>query len=111
MLDLSYPADENRVLARRGLRLGSWLRVVLEERREFHLAPPEVADLDLLRLGMWKLAIYDFRNGSIEVVQGQGGHSLNPQWAPDGSDAEAAEVYSAHLENILRLRDHHANRG
>jgi WD40 repeat protein len=41
-------------------------------------------DLDVLRLGTWKLAIYDFRTGNIEVVPGQGGHSINPQWSPDG---------------------------
>ena len=44
----------------------------------------ETTDLDLLRLGQWRVAVYDFRNGSIEVVAGQGGHNLNPQWAPDG---------------------------
>jgi Tol biopolymer transport system component len=44
----------------------------------------ETTDLDILRLGTWKVAIYDFRNGNIEVVGGQGGHNLNPQWAPDG---------------------------
>ncbi len=41
-------------------------------------------DLDVLRLGTWKVAIYDFRTGTIEVLGGQGGHNLNPQWAPDG---------------------------
>ena len=44
----------------------------------------EATDLDVLRLGTWKLAIYDFRTGNIEVVPGQGGHSINPQWSPDG---------------------------
>ena len=44
----------------------------------------ETTDLDVLRLGTWKLAVYDFRSGNIEVVPGQGGHSINPQWAPDG---------------------------
>jgi Tol biopolymer transport system component len=28
--------------------------------------------------------MYDFRTGNIEVIAGQGGHNLNPQWAPDG---------------------------
>ena len=44
----------------------------------------ENIDLDMLRLGPWRIAIYDFRTGSIEVVPGQGGHNLNPQWSPDG---------------------------
>ena len=44
----------------------------------------EGTDFDMLRLGNWRVATYDFRNGTIEVVPGQGGHSLNPQWAPDG---------------------------
>ena len=43
----------------------------------------ETTDLDILRLGSWKLAIYDFRTGNIEVVPGQGGHNINPQWSPD----------------------------
>jgi len=44
----------------------------------------DATDLDLLRLGQWRVATYDFRNGSIEVLPGQGGHNLNPQWSPDG---------------------------
>jgi Tol biopolymer transport system component len=44
----------------------------------------EGTDLDMLRLGQWHVAIYDIRTGSIEVVPGQGGHNLNPQWSPDG---------------------------
>jgi Tol biopolymer transport system component len=44
----------------------------------------ETTDLDMLRLGQWRVATYDFRTGNIEVLPGQGGHNLNPQWAPDG---------------------------
>ena len=44
----------------------------------------ETTDLDMLRLGQWRVATYDFRTGNIEVIPGQGGHNLNPQWAPDG---------------------------
>jgi Tol biopolymer transport system component len=44
----------------------------------------ETTDLDMLRLGQWRVAMYDFRTGNIEVIAGQGGHNLNPQWAPDG---------------------------
>ena len=41
-------------------------------------------DLEVLRLGEWRVAIYDFRTGGIQVIHGQGGHNLNPQWSPDG---------------------------
>jgi Tol biopolymer transport system component len=44
----------------------------------------ETTDLDMLRLGDWRIAIYDFRTGGIEVLPSQDGHNLNPQWAPDG---------------------------
>jgi Tol biopolymer transport system component len=44
----------------------------------------ENVDLDMLRLAPWRIAVYDFRTGAIEVVPGQGGHNLNPQWSPDG---------------------------
>jgi dipeptidyl aminopeptidase/acylaminoacyl peptidase len=44
----------------------------------------EKTDLDMLRLGSWRVATYDFRTGAIEVIPGQGGHNLNPQWSPDG---------------------------
>ena len=44
----------------------------------------DATDLDMLRLGNWRIATYDFRTGGIEVLPGQGGHNLNPQWAPDG---------------------------
>jgi Tol biopolymer transport system component len=44
----------------------------------------ETTDLDMLRLGNWRIAIYDFRTGGIEVVPGQDGQNLNPQWSPDG---------------------------
>ena len=44
----------------------------------------ESTDLDMLRLGNWRIATYDFRTGGIEVLPGQDGHNLNPQWAPDG---------------------------
>ena len=44
----------------------------------------ETTDLDMLRLGQWRVATYDFRTGNVEVIPGQGGHNLNPQWAPDG---------------------------
>jgi Tol biopolymer transport system component len=66
----------------------------------------DATDLDMLRLGQWRVATYDFRTGSIEVLPGQGGHNLNPQWAPDGksiayiSDRTGiANVFLADLTN------------
>lgn len=41
-------------------------------------------DLDALRLGHWHVATYSIETGQIRVVPGQGGHNMNPQWAPDG---------------------------
>lgn len=41
-------------------------------------------DLDMLKLGEWRIATYDFRTGAIDVLPGQGGHNMNPQWSPDG---------------------------
>ncbi|HEX9565397.1 MAG TPA: hypothetical protein VF981_15560 [Gemmatimonadaceae bacterium] len=41
-------------------------------------------DLDALRLGNWQIATYSFETGQITVLPGQGGHNMNPQWAPDG---------------------------
>jgi len=44
----------------------------------------EGADLDLLRLPHWRIAVYDVAAGSIEVLPNQRGLNTNPQWAPDG---------------------------
>ncbi len=41
-------------------------------------------DLDVLRLGGWKLSVMDLASGAVTLVPGQAGHNLNPQWAPDG---------------------------
>jgi hypothetical protein len=44
----------------------------------------ETTDLDVLRIGEWRIAVYDIRTGNISVLPGQNGHNLNPQWSPDG---------------------------
>lgn len=41
-------------------------------------------DFDVLRISRWLVSLYHLEDGRIEVLPGQGGHNLNPQWAPDG---------------------------
>lgn len=41
-------------------------------------------ELDLLRLGPWRIALYDVATGGVTVLTGQDGLNINPQWAPDG---------------------------
>jgi WD40 repeat protein len=41
-------------------------------------------DFSLLRISDWMITLYHLEDGRIEVLRGQGGHNLNPQWAPDG---------------------------
>ncbi len=41
-------------------------------------------DLDALRIGNWRIATYSIATGMIEVLPGQGGLNVNPQWSPDG---------------------------
>ncbi|MCG3156672.1 MAG: Protein TolB [bacterium] len=44
------------------------------------------ADLNLLRAGNYRLALYDVATGNISQVPGfSGGKHLNPQWSPDGN--------------------------
>jgi len=33
-----------------------------------------------LRIGKWKISLYDVATGDITVVPGQGGLNINPQW-------------------------------
>jgi len=42
------------------------------------------ADLALLRFPRWSIATLDLRSGAVEVLPGQGGLNINPQWSPDG---------------------------
>ena len=41
-------------------------------------------DIDQLRLGPWRISVYDVGTGNITTLPGQDGLNLNPQWAPDG---------------------------
>ena len=41
-------------------------------------------DLDVLRLGGWKVNMLDLASGQITLLPAQAGHNLNPQWSPDG---------------------------
>ncbi|WP_396205736.1 hypothetical protein [Gemmatimonas sp.] len=41
-------------------------------------------DMDILKIGPWRIALYDFETQKITLVPGQGGRNINPQWAPDG---------------------------
>jgi hypothetical protein len=41
-------------------------------------------DLDILKIGAWKLVLLDLETQKVSVVENQGGRALNPQWAPDG---------------------------
>lgn len=47
----------------------------------------EDTDLEILKLGKWKISLYDVAAGTITQVPGQasGALNLNPQWGPDGS--------------------------
>ncbi|HEV8410253.1 MAG TPA: hypothetical protein VGQ30_07075 [Gemmatimonadaceae bacterium] len=41
-------------------------------------------DFQTLKFGKWQINILDLETGNIDVIPGQGGKNLNPQWAPDG---------------------------
>ena len=41
-------------------------------------------DFDVLRLGKWKIALYDLETGRVRDLPNQDGLNINPQWAPDG---------------------------
>ncbi len=43
-----------------------------------------VLDLDILRLGGWRMSMLDLASGEVSLLPGQAGHNLNPQWSPDG---------------------------
>ncbi len=40
--------------------------------------------LELLKYGKWQVNLLDIERGTSEVIPGQAGKNLNPQWAPDG---------------------------
>lgn len=41
-------------------------------------------DIEILKIGAWKLALYDLETQQVTVLPGQGGRTSNPHWAPDG---------------------------
>jgi Tol biopolymer transport system component len=45
-------------------------------------APP--TDLSRLHLAKWQIATIDAETGAIDILPGQAGHNINPQWSPDG---------------------------
>lgn len=42
------------------------------------------SDMEILKIGSWKVALYDVETQQIKLIPGQGGRATNPQWAPDG---------------------------
>jgi Tol biopolymer transport system component len=43
-----------------------------------------LTDFQTLKFGKWQINTLDLQTGNIEVIPGQEGKNLNPQWAPDG---------------------------
>ncbi|MGH7653902.1 MAG: hypothetical protein ACREN6_04500 [Gemmatimonadaceae bacterium] len=41
-------------------------------------------DFQTLKFGKWEINVLDLQTGNIDVIPGQGGKNINPQWAPDG---------------------------
>ena len=41
-------------------------------------------DFELLRFEPWRIAIFHIGTSRVELLEGQDGLNLNPQWAPDG---------------------------
>jgi hypothetical protein len=44
----------------------------------------EGTNLDLLQFNRWRLTLLDLETRRVDVPMRQGGHNLNPMWAPDG---------------------------
>jgi Tol biopolymer transport system component len=44
------------------------------------------SNLAILKLSKWRIAVMDIQSGAIDVLPGQDGLNLNPQWSPDGSE-------------------------
>lgn len=41
-------------------------------------------DLEILKIGKWRISLYNVETGEITQLPNQGGLNINPQWAPDG---------------------------
>ena len=44
------------------------------------------SNLAVLKLSKWRIAVYDLQTGATELLPGQDGLNLNPQWSPDGRE-------------------------
>src|SRR5213595_824636 len=44
------------------------------------------SNLAVLKLSKWRIAVLDIQSGAAQVLPGQGGLNLNPQWSPDGRE-------------------------
>ena len=44
------------------------------------------SNLGVLKFGPWRVAVFDMQSGNSEVLPGQDGLNLNPQWSPDGRE-------------------------
>ena len=69
----------------------------------------EATNFDILRFNRWRLTLLDLETMRIEVPEGQGGHNINPMWAPDGKSIAYVSDRSG-IANIflydLAARDH-----
>ena len=43
-------------------------------------------NIGILKMAKWRIAVYDLTSGKIDVLPGQDGLNLNPQWGPDGRE-------------------------
>ena len=43
-------------------------------------------DMAVLKISKWRINVMDTQSGAIEVLPGQGGLNLNPQWSPNGGE-------------------------
>ena len=43
-------------------------------------------DMAILKIAKWHITVMDAQSGAIEVLPGQDGLNLNPQWSPDGQE-------------------------
>ena len=43
-------------------------------------------DMGILKIAKWHITVMDAQSGALEVLPGQDGLNLNPQWSPDGQE-------------------------
>jgi hypothetical protein len=44
------------------------------------------SNMGVLKVSKWRIAVYDMQTAATEVLPGQDGLNLNPQWSPDGNE-------------------------